>query len=83
MFTSDFKSLLFKSFIQSKFDYCSSIFINEIYIKTDSKLIKCFDSSIKRLLNVNFRGELIEKKLSSMVERGFLAPFWKRSGAEP
>ena len=52
MFGCNFKTTLFKSFILSKFDYCSTVFINNIFFYTDSKLVRCFNSSLKRLLNI-------------------------------
>ena len=64
MFTMNFKTTLFKSFIQSKFDYCSTLLTNNTYQIKDSKLIKCFNSSVNRLLNANIGYETLSVQLT-------------------
>jgi hypothetical protein len=53
MFTSKFRTSLFKLFIVPNFEYCSSLFfvLNSIQLK--KKLEYCFAKSAKRILNIN------------------------------
>jgi hypothetical protein len=63
LFNIKFKIILFKLFIQSKFDYCSSLFFilnNEVVIK---RLEKTFSKSLKKLLNINIYGLDLENQL--------------------
>ena len=63
LFTMHFRTILFKSFIQSKFDYCSTVFINHAYHNQHSGLITCFNSSVKRLLKVNLGLEQLSQQI--------------------
>ena len=52
LFTEKFRSTLFKLFIQSHFDYCSSLFLHLSNLDSN-KLERCFAKSIRRLLDIN------------------------------
>ena len=51
LFNENFKSTLFKLFINTHFDYCSTILSN-ISLDSSSRLEKCFSRSLSILLNV-------------------------------
>ena len=53
IFTYTFKPILFKLFIQSQFDYCSTLIIHQTNKNNKDRLITCFNKSIKRILNIN------------------------------
>ena len=49
----DFRSTIFKLFIQSLFDYCSSLFIHFDNKIDQNRLYSVFSKSIRKILNVN------------------------------
>ena len=53
LFSMDFRSTLFKLFIQPFFDYCSSLFIHLDNKIDQDRLQSVFSKSIKKVLNVN------------------------------
>ena len=55
LFTEKFRSILFKLFIQSHFDYCSSLFLH-LSNSDSNKLERCFAKSIRRLLDMDLDG---------------------------
>jgi hypothetical protein len=56
LFTENFKPILFKLFIQSHFDYCSTVIMYQSNQSYKNRLITCFNRSIKRLLKINLSG---------------------------
>jgi hypothetical protein len=53
LFTDQFKPTLFKLFIQSQFDYCSTLLIHHSNKSNKDRFSTCFCKSIKRILNIN------------------------------
>ena len=53
LFSIDFRSILFKIFIQPLFDYCSSLFIHLDNKIDQHRLTSVFVKSIKKILNIN------------------------------
>ena len=53
LFSIDFRSILFKLFIQPLFDYCSSLFMHLDNKIDQNRLTSVFSKSIKKLLNIN------------------------------
>ena len=52
LFSQDFNATLFKVFIQSRFDYCSSLFFH-FPNKVDAERVeRCFNRSVKALLKI-------------------------------
>jgi hypothetical protein len=63
LFDFNFRSILFKLFIQSHFDYCSSLFF-KLNNKVDSdRLDRCFAKSLKCILNLNINNLSIVDQL--------------------
>ena len=54
---------LFKLFIQSRFDYCSTLFFHFSNKVNDHRLEKCFERSIKRLLHCNIKSTQLQDQL--------------------
>ena len=55
LFTSNFRTSLFKIFIQSHFDYCSSLFIHLPSKADQARLESVFSKSIKKIINLNIK----------------------------
>ena len=55
LFPLAFRSTLFKIFIQTKFDYCSTLFIHLSSYIDNTRLETCFNNSIKKILNIKIR----------------------------
>ena len=53
LFDLNFKSILYKMFIQSRFEYCSSLFIYFSNNQDMNRIIKCFEKSIHVILKTN------------------------------
>jgi len=52
LFTETFKPILFKLFIQSRFDYCSTLILHHSNKNNKDRLTKCFKKSIDRILKI-------------------------------
>jgi hypothetical protein len=64
LFDLNFKSILFKTFIQSRLEYCSSVFIHFSNNVDSQRLVKCFMRSIRSLLNVNLFGSSLSEQVN-------------------
>jgi hypothetical protein len=62
LFSKEFKATLFKVFIQSRFDYCSSLLLHFSNKVDSDRLERCFNRSIKALLKINLKNETLEKQ---------------------
>ena len=61
LFDLKFRTILFKLFLQSKFDYCSTILFRTS-ICNSIRLDKCFSKALKRYLHINLNNmELAEQ----------------------
>jgi hypothetical protein len=69
LFDISFKAILFKMFIQSRLEYCSTLFIHFSNNNDFLRLIKCFHRSIQSLLNIKLFG------LSLFYQLNLLKPF--------
>jgi hypothetical protein len=72
LFTEDFKPNLFKIFIQSHFDYCSTLtthFSNQLYPKN---LELCFTKSIFRILKIKLKEKSIKEQFDLLSKFNIL-----------
>ena len=78
LFIQDFNAILFKVLIQSRFDYCSSLFYH-FPNKVDAERVeRCFNRSVKSLLKINlFNFTLLEQK--NMLAKLRILPIKLRS----
>jgi hypothetical protein len=78
LFSQDFNAILFKMFIQSRFDYCSSLFFH-FPNKVDAERVeRCFNRSVKSLLKINlFNLQLLEQQ--NMLAKLRILPIKLRS----
>ena len=53
MFSSNFRTILFKLFIMPNFEYCSTLFSHNGNNSILTKLYKAFSKSLKRILKIN------------------------------
>jgi hypothetical protein len=62
LFSKEFNATLFKVFIQSRFDYCSSLLLHFPNKIDSDRLERCFNRSIKTLLKLNLKNETLKKQ---------------------
>jgi len=66
LFTENFKPILFKLFIQSQFDYCSSLIMHLDTTHRD-KLAKCFAKSIHRVLKIKIFSLTLDEQYTKLL----------------
>ena len=72
LFTDNFKPILFKLFIQSQFDYCSTLLIHQSNKSNKDRLVNCFNKSIKILLYINISNLTIEEQFYKLSKFNIL-----------
>jgi hypothetical protein len=65
LFHLNFKTVLFKLFIQSHFDYCSTVYSHLSVIST-SRINRCFSRALRKLLNINIKNMDIDQQLATL-----------------
>jgi hypothetical protein len=68
---------LYKIFIQSQFDYCSSLFIHLLKQDRD-RLERCFRKSIARLLKINLQQNDHKVQFSILIKYNILPLFYRQ-----
>jgi hypothetical protein len=63
LFPIEFKITLFKMFIQSRLDYCSSLFIHLSDKNDANRIEKCFNNSINKILGIKLHNKTINEQL--------------------
>ena len=66
LFSKDFNATLFKVFIQSRFDYCSSLLLHLSNKVDTERLEKSFNKSFKSLLRVNLLNKPISEQMGML-----------------
>jgi hypothetical protein len=64
LFPIEFKITLFKMFIQSRLDYCSSLFIHLSDNNDKNRIEKCFNNSLNKLLGIKIHNKSIDQQIS-------------------
>ena len=67
LFDIRFRIILFKLFLQSRFDYCSSIFFHFTDSRCSDRLDKCFAKSLKVFLKINIKGLDIKQQFNHLA----------------
>ena len=65
LFNLNFKTVLFKLFIQSHFDYCSTVF-SHLSTASTTRINRCFSRAIHKLLKINIKGLNVDNQLSAL-----------------
>jgi hypothetical protein len=68
LFPQKFKIMLFKMFIQSRFDYCSTLFIHFSDQNDKNRLEKCFNNSINKLLGIKLHGKTLTEQIEILKQ---------------
>jgi hypothetical protein len=63
LFPLPFKIMLFKMFIQSRLDYCSTLFMHLSDQNDRNRIEKCFNNSINKLLGIKLHSKTISEQL--------------------
>ena len=66
LFDLKFRTTLFKLFIMSKYDYCSSLFFYFADITNQDRLEKNYCKALKSYLNINIKGTSIDEKFNKL-----------------
>ena len=74
LFTKSFVPILFKIFIQSQFDYCSTLIIHFSDKSNHSRLNTCFAKSIHRLLKLKLYSSTPEEQYNVLFSKFNILP---------
>ena len=78
IFSINFRPILFKLFIQSLFDYCSTIFLHLNKKGDINKLEKCFNKSIYRILKIKISNLDIQTQYKELSKYRILPLFYRK-----